>query len=329
MSETRYELIITPELAGERLDKALTALLQDSAELSRARVQALIKSGHVTNNGKKVEDTSQAVASGATYELIVPPAIKPEDLPAQDIPLEIVHEDKDVIVINKPPGLVVHPAAGNWDGTLVNALLWHRGEELSGIGGEQRPGIVHRLDKDTSGLMVVAKHDKAHQKLSAQFSDHSLSRTYFAIVWGVPMPRAGTIAAPIGRHPKDRKRMAVLKNGKEAITHYEVVQVLAAGALALVRCQLETGRTHQIRVHLMHIGHALVGDPVYTRKRASRLPEPYQSAVKGFSRQALHAGELEFIHPRNGKPVSYQAGLPADLRELIEQLQATKSPRKT
>jgi len=331
MSATRYELTITPELAGQRLDKALTQLAPSEAALSRARIQALLKDGHVTEAGAVVTDASASVKENAAYVIEVPAAVPVDHLPAQDIPLDIVFEDKDVIVINKPVGLVVHPAAGNWDGTLVNALLWHRGEELSGIGGEQRPGIVHRLDKDTSGLMVVAKHDKAHQKLSEQFSDHTLSRTYYAVVWGVPMPRESTIETLIGRHLHDRKRMAVLKSGgKEAVTHYGVVQVLAQGALALVRCQLETGRTHQIRVHMAHIGHALVGDSVYgtaNSRKAGRLAEPFRSATRNFPRQALHAGELSFTHPVSGKEMHFECDLPSDMAELIGVLGASKSPR--
>jgi 23S rRNA pseudouridine1911/1915/1917 synthase len=302
MQET---VTIPPELSGQRLDKALAQLLPD---LSRARVQALLSGGFVT----PAHEASLAVKEGAVYEVEIPPA-KPVDTKGEDIPLEIVFEDEDVIVINKPAGLVVHPAAGNWDGTLVNALLWHRGEELSGIGGEQRPGIVHRLDKETSGLMVVAKNDLAHRNLTSQFSDRQLSRTYLALVWGVPEPRQGRIEAPVGRDPKNRKRMAVLRvGGKDAITDYVVEKVLAAGQMALVRCKLLTGRTHQIRVHMAHIRCPIAGDQVYGGRR--------KNALEGFSRQALHAAELDFAHPKSGKLMHFEAGLPEDFANLLERV---------
>lgn len=319
-----YTLTITPELAGQRLDKALTALMQQQIEISRARVQALLEDGCVTCNGKVVSNAKAAVGEGQVYEIAMPASVDPATTTAEDIPINIVYEDDDVIVINKPAGLVVHPAAGNYTGTLVNALLYHRGEELSGIGGVQRPGIVHRLDKETSGLMVVAKNDAAHQKLSKQFEKRSLSRSYVAVVWGVPMPREGLIDAPIGRSHTDRKKMAVVKAGKAARTHYVVEKVLAAGALSVVRCELETGRTHQIRVHLTHIGHALVGDPVYGGKR-HKVAEPYAGVARAFPRQALHAAGLHFLSPSNGEMLEFSADLPQDMQELIEQLETRKS----
>lgn len=317
----RYTLTIPEELSGQRLDKALTALMQPHMELSRVRVQALIKAGHLTHKGKPVPDGADACVSGDIYDLDVPVQAEPGVAQAEDIPLDIVYEDEDVIVINKPAGLVVHPAAGNYSGTLVNALLFHRAEALSGIGGVQRPGIVHRLDKDTSGLMVVAKHDVAHQKLSKQFEKRSLSRTYLALVWGVPMPREGVVDAPISRSPNDRKKMAVVQGGKPARTHYVVEKVLAAGALSLIRCTLESGRTHQIRVHMTHIGHPLVGDQTYSNTRRRKLPEPYASAVRDFPRQALHAVELHFISPKTNEMLQFGADLPQDMRELLEQLE--------
>jgi len=245
------------------------------------------------------------VARGDQIEIILPPPV-PAEPRAQAIALKIVFEDEHMLVIDKPAGLVVHPAPGSPDGTLVNALLAHCSETLSGIGGVARPGIVHRLDKDTSGLMVVAKHDRAHQGLSAQLLDRSLGRTYLAFVWGTPTPRAGKIDAPIGRHPVDRKKMAVVKSGRSAVTHYEVLEILDGASL--VKCKLETGRTHQIRVHLSHIGHPLVGDPVYGK---GRRPPPIPLA-----RQALHATEIRFIHPVTGKPMTFHSDLPPDLSAL-------------
>lgn len=317
---TSYTITITEELAGQRLDKALTTLLQEHETISRVRVQAYLDEGRVTLAGKVVSNAKAAVVVGQEYVVTPPIVAAPSTTVAEEIPLDIVYEDEDVIVINKPAGLVVHPAAGNYNGTLVNALLWHRGDELSGIGGVQRPGIVHRLDKDTSGLMVVAKNDAAHQALSKQFEKRKLSRSYLAVVWGVPMPREGIIDAPIARSNKDRKKMAVVEGGKEARTRYYVEHVLAAGALALVRCELETGRTHQIRVHMTHIGNSLVGDPVYGgRKR--KLPEPYGAATKNFTRQALHAAHLHFISPKTGEMLEFSADLPQDMKDLLEQLE--------
>lgn len=288
-----------------RLDKVCVAAFPT---LSRARAQALIASGLVKMNGKVVDSNRVSVAIGDKIEIILPPAV-PAEPEAQDIALNIVFEDEHMLVIDKPVGLVVHPAPGSPDGTLVNALLAHCGDTLSGVGGVKRPGIVHRLDKDTSGLMVVAKSDQAHQGLSAQLLDHSLGRTYLAFVWGVPAPRAGKIDAAIGRHPTQRQKMSVLKSGtrdaREAVTHYEVLE--SFGGVSLVRCKLETGRTHQIRVHLSHIGHPLVGDPVYGKGRPPPIPLP---------RQALHAAEIRFVHPVSEKEMTFHSDLPPDLSAL-------------
>jgi 23S rRNA pseudouridine1911/1915/1917 synthase len=310
--ESRIHLTVPSGLAGQRLDKALTLLAAELSDLalSRARLQALLAAGHVALNGKTVKDASRKAKAGETYAVDVPPpeSAAPE---AQDIALTIVYEDKDVLVIDKPPGLVVHPAPGNRDRTLVNALLAHCGTSLSGIGGVARPGIVHRLDKDTSGLIVAAKNDLAHQKLSAQFADRSLSRTYLAVVHGVPGLRAGLIDAPIGRHPRDRKKMAVAAKGRQARTRYKVLETFDAAAL--VECQLETGRTHQIRVHMAHIRHPLIGDPTYGKGRA-------QKTLYAFPRQALHAAAIKFIHPRTGRAMNFTSPLPKDMKALLRKL---------
>ena len=316
---------IPDEAAGQRLDKALAAGLPD---LSRSRVQALLEQGCVRGDGRTITDPSLRVKPGQTFQVEVPGAETAEPVP-QDIPIDVVFEDADVLVIDKPAGLVVHPAAGNPDGTLVNALLAHCGDSLSGIGGVKRPGIVHRLDKDTSGLMVVAKNDRAHHGLSDQFSDRTLSRTYLALVWGVPNPTQGRIEGNIGRSSADRKKMAVVTGGgKHAATKYRVLKSFGMAA-SLVECVLETGRTHQIRVHLTHIGHPLVGDPLYGRGRSGRpggkfaslLPEPVRSSLVGFPRQALHAAALTFRHPVSGEIVTFRSPIPADIHELIVTLE--------
>jgi 23S rRNA pseudouridine1911/1915/1917 synthase len=313
-SESELQLTISPELAGQRLDKALTMLAAEKPELalSRVRLQALLADAHVMLNGKTTSDASRKVKEGDVYtvNLPAPESAKPK---AQKIALNVIYEDKDILVIDKPSGLVVHPAPGNRDQTMVNALLAHCGKTLSGIGGVARPGIVHRLDKDTSGLIVVAKNDLAHQNLSAQFADRSLSRTYQAIVQGVPILRMGLIDAPIGRHTRDRKKMAVVAKGKPARTRYKVLEVFAS--TALVECSLETGRTHQIRVHMTHIKHPLIGDPTYGRGRA-------QKQIYAFPRQALHAAAIKFIHPRTGKTMSFSSPLPKDMQALLKKLRA-------
>jgi len=299
-------MLLKTGLAGQRLDKALTlALAGSEPPLSRARLQALIAEGFVTCAGKSMDDTSRKVKIGETYIVRVPPP-EPATPKAEKIPLTVVYEDKDLLVIDKPPGMVVHPAPGNRESTLVNALLAHCGKSLSGIGGVARPGIVHRLDKDTSGLIAVAKNDAAHQALSSQFADRSLSRVYLALVFGVPVPRAGKVEASIGRHSRDRKKMAVTAKGRAALTHYKVLEVFDDASL--VECKLSTGRTHQIRVHLAHIKHPVIGDPVYGRKKSS------------FPRQALHAVELQLIHPRTGKLMRFKSELPPDMRELLRRL---------
>lgn len=287
-------------------------LAENPLALSRARIQALIDQKQVSSGNKPIVEPSRKVRAGETYVLELPTP-EPAAPVAQKIKLKIVFEDKDIIVIDKPAGMVVHPAPGNRDKTLVNALLAHCGKSLSGIGGVARPGIVHRLDKDTSGLMVVAKNDLAHQALAAQFADRSLSRTYRAIVHGAPTPRAGTVDAPIGRHARDRKRMAITAKGRNAVTHYQVVE--AFGTLAsLVECSLETGRTHQIRVHLAHIKHPVLGDPVYGPRGAVKKGMP------AFSRQALHAVALRLIHPRSGKSLKFASPLPKDMQALLKDL---------
>ena len=297
---------------GLRLDKALAELLP---ELSRERLKSLIVEGQVTAQGRAL-NPSMKVMAGQAFVITLPPPVEAEAV-AQDIPLNIVHEDADLIVIDKPAGLVVHPAAGNLDGTLVNALLHHCRGQLSGIGGVARPGIVHRIDKDTSGLLVVAKSDKAHEGLAQQFKAHSIDRLYAAIVYGIPQPGAGTIDSWIGRSDSDRKKMAVHREGrgKHAITHYRVLDRLRGAAL--VECRLETGRTHQVRVHMAHLGHPLIGDPVYGRDRKG-----FKSILEtlGFKRQALHAKRLGFIHPVTGQNLSFDSALPIDMQELLSEL---------
>ena len=312
-------LVVPENLHRQRLDKALTDIASATVDnLSRARLQALIAEGQVQINGHTITQTSHKVTLGEIYQLTVPPAASaiPE---AQNITLDIIYEDDDLIVINKPAGMVVHPAPGNRDKTLVNALLAHCGTSLSGIGGVARPGIVHRLDKDTSGLMVVAKNDLAHHGLTRQFADHSLSRTYQALIWGLPMPSSGSVDACIGRHPRDRKKMAVTsaQKGKTALTHYRVLEDY--DEVSLVECKLETGRTHQIRVHLAHLKHPVVGDTTYG---SHRNPGKYDSAsaLRAFPRQALHAIQIQFIHPRTGKKMRFKVDLAEDMRKLIRKL---------
>ena len=306
--------IITGQLSGGgRLDKALA----EASGLSRARVQALIAEGAVTVGGMTATHPSARVEADSEFAIAVPPAAEAQARP-QDIPLTVVFEDEHLIVVDKPAGLVVHPAAGNPDGTLVNALLHHCAGGLSGIGGVARPGIVHRIDKDTSGLMVVAKSDAAHEGLARQFADHSIERAYLAVVNGHPKPPSGTISGRIGRSDANRKKMAVLpkesSRGKHAVTRYKVLKEL--DGCALVECRLETGRTHQVRVHLASIGHALLGDPVYGRANAALRPILEQL---DFRRQALHAAALGFIHPVTGNRLSFSSELPPDMAELIDQ----------
>lgn len=306
MSET-HALKIPADQAGERLDKALTALLPD---LSRARLQALLAEGQVADGaGQPVTEAKRKVRAGEGYTVTIPPPV-PAIPEGQAIPLDVVYEDDDLIVIDKPQGLVVHPAAGNADGTLVNALLAHCKGSLSGIGGVERPGIVHRLDKDTSGLMVAAKHDIAHRGLARQFEDHSIDRAYRALVWGVPRPAAGEITGAIGRDPRNRKKMAVRPDGsgKWAKTFYTVLERFGDRA-ALVECRLATGRTHQIRVHMASIGHPIIGDPLYggRRGRTAGLPPELKSPLNDCKNQALHACILGFTHPVTEDRLSFSS----------------------
>lgn len=310
---------------GQRVDRWLANCFPD---FSRARIQALIGAGHLKLDGQTIENPSYRVKCGMRADLEIPPAA-PATPRAQDVPLNVVYEDADLIVIDKPAGLVVHPGAGNMDGTLVNALLAHCGDSLSGIGGVARPGIVHRIDKETSGLLVIAKNDAAHAGLSTQFADHSITRAYQAVVHGLPMPPLGTVNAPIGRDPRHRTRMAVTTKGsKHAITHYRMLEPLGARH-ALMECRLETGRTHQIRVHMRHIGHPLVGDPVYAPGyQTPTIPDPANpDAPRPFDRQALHAGELGFVHPQTGADMRFDSPLPADMCALIARLRAADTPR--
>jgi len=296
-----------------RLDRALA----EASGLSRERAKALILAGKVLINDKAQTGPAAVIQAGARYSIHMPPPEDPQARP-QDIPLEVVYEDAHLIVIDKPAGMVVHPAAGNPDGTLVNALLHHCRGQLSGIGGVARPGIVHRIDKDTSGLLVVAKSDVAHEGLARQFADHSIERVYLAVVNGHPAPPSARIDERIGRSDANRKKMAVLpKNssrGKHAVTRYKVIEWLDGCALA--ECRLETGRTHQVRVHMASIGHSLLGDPLYGK--ANSKVRPVLTRL-GFCRQALHAAVLGFVHPVMGTPVRFASELPGDMRELIDE----------
>jgi len=314
MPETTYTVPVAEDKAGTRLDRLLADALP---AVSRTRLKALMLDGLVAGpDGAPVPDPARKARAGETYTVIVPRP-RPAVPRPQDIALDVVYEDADVIVVNKPAGLVVHPAPGHPDGTLVNALLRHCGDSLSGIGGVTRPGIVHRLDKDTSGLLVAAKNDAAHQGLSAQFADHRVERAYRAVVWGVPRPRAGGITGNIGRSPRNRKKMAVVeKGGKTATTHYKVVRPLGAAA-SLVECRLTTGRTHQIRVHLASIGHAVVGDPMYGR-RPRGLSAPQRARVAAFDHQALHAYIIGFSHPKTAGILKFEAKIPNNIIELME-----------
>jgi 23S rRNA pseudouridine1911/1915/1917 synthase len=305
------EARVAEDAVGWRLDRALAAVVPT---LSRERLKALISNGSVLGpQGAPVRDPSAKAVPGATYELAIPEP-KPAHNEAQDIALEIVFEDDHLLVVDKPAGMVVHPAAGNFDGTLVNALLHHCAGRLSGIGGVARPGIVHRIDKDTSGLLVVAKTDVAHEGLAAQFARHSIHRLYLAIVAGIPVPSSGTVDAPLARSSANRKKIAIVEGsrGKRAVTHYRIVQPLKEAALT--ECRLETGRTHQVRVHMASIGHPLLGDPVYGRARPA-----HREVLKrlDFHRQALHAAELGFVHPVSKENLTFKSPLPSDIQELF------------
>jgi len=325
-------LVADADAAGLRLDQWLAASL--GPDLSRSRVQALIRQGAVKVNGGTVSELKRKVSQGDRAEIAMPEP-EPAEPGGEAIALDILYEDDQLIVINKPAGLVVHPGAGNWTGTLVNALIHHCGDSLSGIGGVKRPGIVHRLDKETSGVMVAAKTDRAHRFLSEAFADHGesagLERAYLALVWNIPVRVKGTIDAPLGR-AADRVRRAVVPAGRgdarHAVTHYTVLErygetEAATVEAALVECRLETGRTHQIRVHMAHIGHPVIGDPDYGqafRTKANRLPEPLRELVRNFPRQALHAGLLGFHHPTTGEPMRFTAPMPADMAAIADGL---------
>ncbi|MEE4207435.1 MAG: RluA family pseudouridine synthase [Erythrobacter sp.] len=314
LAVSQDEIITGTIAASARLDKALA----EASGLSRARVQALIGHGAVEIAGRQAASASAKVVAGTPFRIALPPAAEPEAHP-QAIPLVVAYEDEHLVVVDKPAGMVVHPAAGNARGTLVNALLHHCSGSLSGIGGVARPGIVHRIDKDTSGLIVAAKSDAAHEGLAAQFAEHSVHRRYLAVTGGVPRPAEGTISGRIGRSDANRKKMAALaetaSRGKHAVTHYRVLRPLAHAAL--IECRLETGRTHQVRVHCASIGHALLGDPLY-----GSTPKPLRPLLArlGFARQALHAAELGFVHPVLRKKVHFESVLPPDMQELIDEL---------
>lgn len=297
-------LIINKENEGARLDRVLDTLL---AEYTRSHLKKLIEDGCVAVNGKIVK-ASYKVREGEELVLVLPDLKEPDILP-EEIPLSVVYEDEDMLVVNKPQGMVVHPAPGNYTGTLVNALLAHCGDSLSGINGEKRPGILHRIDKDTSGLLLVAKNDMAHQSLAEQIKEHSLTRAYMALCHGGFKEETGKIRLPIGRHPVDRKKMTVTyRNSKEAVTNYRVLERL--GSYSLVECRLETGRTHQIRVHMSHLGHPIVGDPVYGVKKES-------FSLNG---QLLHAYQVGFLHPRTGEYLEFSSPLPEHFEKVLKRL---------
>ena len=319
-----HEALVGAGDSGMRLDRFLA---QSLSEFSRSRLQALIAQGAVSVDGETIGDADRPVKQGEVCFIHVPPPV-PAEPEAQNIPLNIVFEDSDLIVVDKPAGLVVHPAAGNQDGTLVNALLAHC-DDLAGVGGVARPGIVHRLDKDTSGVLVAAKNEAAMHGLSKQFAAHSVERTYSAVVWGIPRKNEGTIEGNLGRNPFDRKKIGVLRSGgKPAITHYRVMERFGAPDrpfAALVACRLETGRTHQIRVHLTHLGHPVIGDATYGRSRTpprARNDEEKSAyeAAREFPRQALHAGLLGFNHPKSGKNLVFESPWPDDFTTLVKAL---------
>lgn len=300
---------VTTELVGERLDKLLTASLE---EMTRSAVQRIIDEGGVTCGGKVLSKNYKCRA-GDTLEVVIPDAI-PLEVAAEEIPLDIVYEDGDLLVVNKPKGMVVHPANGNYNGTLVNALLHHCGDSLSGINGVIRPGIVHRIDKNTSGLLIVAKNDLAHVGLAAQIKNHSFTRAYEAVVYGNLKEDSGTVCQPIGRNPKDRKKMAVtFQNSKEATTHYEVLA--RYGDFTHIRCRLETGRTHQIRVHMAYLGHPVAGDDVYGPKKV----------IRELNGQCLHAKQIGFIHPRTGEYLSFESDLPDYFTNFLRRISNGKN----
>lgn len=328
-ADARFAFTVAEGEAGARLDRYLAERPElVAAHLSRSRIKSLIEEGRVALRGAQMRDPSKKLSLSDEIVLEVPPP-EPAEPQAEDIALNIVYEDAHLIVIDKPAGLVVHPASGHESGTLVNALIAHCGESLSGVGGVKKPGIVHRIDKDTTGLLVVAKTDAAHHGLSALFADHgrtlSLTREYLAFVWGVPDRAHGVIETHLGRHSIQREKMAVVPEarGREAITHWE--KVADYGVASLIRCQLETGRTHQIRVHLAHIGHPLIGDATYGagfKTKIAKLPEAARAAVEQLGRQALHAATLGFEHPITGEEMLFESDLPDDLAALMAALEA-------
>lgn len=328
---TTHQCNVAEEYSGQRLDKFLSSVIP---ELTRSRIQSLIEEGSVSINGKPIDNASKKVKAGETYEVIEPDAVA-LDLTPTKMDLDIIYEDNDILVLNKAAGLTVHPAPGNREGTLVHALLAHCGDSLSGIGGVMRPGIVHRIDKDTSGLLVVAKNDAAHQHLSGQLKDRTLKRGYICYCWGATKQMEGTVDAPLARNPRKRKEMAVVKDGKHAVTHFQTLERYRTGigtVASKIACELDTGRTHQIRVHMAHLGNALIGDPVYgatTQTRLNRLKstgivldEETLLQLTQFTRQALHARELALLHPKTGEEMTFEAQIPADLQALEETLVA-------
>jgi 23S rRNA pseudouridine1911/1915/1917 synthase len=330
-SGQRLEVTVAGDEGSSRLDRVLAVR---HPGLSRSRLKALILAGSVAVKSAPIRDPAYHVSAGDTITIDVPEAV-PAEPAGEKIALDIVYEDDDIIVIDKPRGLVVHPAAGHETGTLVNALIAHCGSSLSGIGGVKRPGIVHRLDKDTTGLMVAAKNDRAHKSLAEQFADHgrtgAMRRGYMAFVWGVPGRQRGTVDAPIDRHPHAREKMAVRDSGREAVTHWEVQESYTGRdgkpVAALLACQLETGRTHQIRVHLAHIGHPLMGDAAYGphfKTKASHLGPEARTALTALDRQALHAYLLALEHPKTGAILEWISDFPQDLARLRDALRATQ-----
>ena len=310
VSDTR-ETTVGELQNGLRLDRALGELFSD---YSRNFLANLVTDGRVRIDGVPAKKASQKVESGQRVTIDVP-AAAPSAIEGQDLPLTVLFQDADVVVIDKPAGLVVHPAAGHADETLVNALLFHV-KDLSGIGGEIRPGIVHRLDKDTSGVMIIAKHDEAHRKLTANWNSDRVRKEYLALVYGTPSSERGTVEAPVGRDPRDRKRMAVVADGRPAITDYEVMERLRYASL--LRCRLRTGRTHQIRLHMKHLGHPIIGDPLYSGPQWRCIPDKrVQKLLSGLERQMLHATRLTFAHPRSGETIVVEAPLPRDFAEVV------------
>jgi 23S rRNA pseudouridine1911/1915/1917 synthase len=325
-NETKHILSVEDDCKGLRLDKFLATKLPD---ISRTRIKTLIENNGVTLSSSSINDCSYRVKPGDEFSIIIPTAIESEMRANDKIELNIAYEDDDFLVIDKQAGLTVHPGAGNYDETMANALMAYCGDTLSGIGGVARPGIVHRLDKDTSGLILVAKNDIAHHGLSEQIAERTLERLYLAVCWGVPKPYAGTIESNIARHPKNRLKMAVVKEGgKVAVTHYTVKKIYGNGIASLVECRLQTGRTHQIRVHMTEAGHPLIGDQLYAARNNNKLkfitPE-LRDFLKGFTRQALHSYRIGVEHPVTGEYIELESELPSDIKQLLELLKGLKN----